>query len=495
MKRNLFCHYIILAAIIILSQEIKANDQLKQQEISTCEKELAPPSLWSKLSSLFRSQIIPSQNSSHEHFLTLFGEIRSLASLIKTSSKTMTLKDPSLFSENYYLSQLKALITNYALSPYIGQGDLEKILHYLNQEKILLILDPSIFYIIFQKNNFSFASTPQITLEIKGDQKKIKQEIKILLQILKHPHKSTYITGLHLVGLKLDHHFAKAIALSPHLQKLEVLNLHDNDIQDTGVEYLSRSPNLAHVKILTLSRNDFSLAGALSIANSSIFTNVTDLDLSYNRFEDEGAIALAHSSYLHQLSRLTLSFNGIRYRGAHALTTSPLVKKLTSLNLAFNPLEARGINSLITSSNLDELKDLDLSTTSMGNEGALLIARSPLFSHLENLSLSGNMIQAEGAQALTDSPYLSHVMILRLDNNLIQDEGALTIANSAYLKRLIILGLKNNRIGPLGLRALLSSLNFQELRSLDLSLNPLEEALKASSGEPLLHSPHLQIIY
>ena len=77
-----------------------------------------------------------------------------------------------------------------------------------------------------------------------------------------------------------------------------------------------------------------------AIAQSPHLRNLTVLDLSGNAIGDKGAVALAESPHLRNLAELDLTHAELTDRGAVALLDSPVTANLEVLRLSGNLSEA-----------------------------------------------------------------------------------------------------------------------------------------------------------
>ncbi|MEC9019410.1 MAG: hypothetical protein VYE03_04550, partial [Nitrospinota bacterium] len=115
---------------------------------------------------------------------------------------------------------------------------------------------------------------------------------------------------------------------SPFANKLEVLDLKNNDLSDKAVIALSRSVKLEKLVSLNLSKNNITDMGAKALAQSSSFGKLKKLDLNFNSIGDEGALAIAQSQNLENLESLKLGQNKIGTEGARALNKSKTLQNL-----------------------------------------------------------------------------------------------------------------------------------------------------------------------
>jgi uncharacterized protein (TIGR02996 family) len=106
---------------------------------------------------------------------------------------------------------------------------------------------------------------------------------------------------------------------SPHLSRLEALDLETLELGAAAVERLAEHPDLSRLRELALAWNAVRSAGATVLANMSQLRNLEALDLRNNGITDTGARALAQSKYLTKLTELRMSRNPIRDRSWSAL--------------------------------------------------------------------------------------------------------------------------------------------------------------------------------
>ena len=218
------------------------------------------------------------------------------------------------------------------------------------------------------------------------------------------------------------------------------------DVAD--INALVASPHLARVNCLELWNNGIGDEGAQALAASPHLAGLTSLVLGHNGIGDEGAAALAVSPHLARLNCLELWNNAIGDEGAQALAASPHLAGLTSLDLGNNGIGDEGAAALAASPHLARLNCLELWNNGIGDEGAQALAASPHLAGLTSLELGNNGIGDEGAQALAGTPHLGNLTRLGLRENGIGQEGGRALANSMHLGRLTNLDVENNAIGP-----------------------------------------------
>jgi uncharacterized protein (TIGR02996 family) len=159
---------------------------------------------------------------------------------------------------------------------------------------------------------------------------------------------------------------------SPHLTRLEDLNLEGNDIGDAGIGALAASPHLGRLRWLRAEANDIGPEGGRALARARL-PSLGGLSLSHNRIGDEGVIALAGSCFLAPVTRLWLDGNGLTDAAAHALATSPPTTSLDTLVLSANTLTAAGVRALVQSPYLQRLDTLDVEDNPISPEEAQVL--------------------------------------------------------------------------------------------------------------------------
>jgi uncharacterized protein (TIGR02996 family) len=152
----------------------------------------------------------------------------------------------------------------------------------------------------------------------------------------------------------------RALAGSPHLERLAALDLHGNRVGVAGAIDLASSPHLHRLASLYLDNNDLRAAGLRAFLEHAVLSSLTALDLSLNHVGDEGARALAATAHLPQLTALALRVNDLGVEGIAALAAAAGFVRLTRLDLSFNPLHADGVRVLAGPSGFAGLRELCL---------------------------------------------------------------------------------------------------------------------------------------
>jgi uncharacterized protein (TIGR02996 family) len=230
------------------------------------------------------------------------------------------------------------------------------------------------------------------------------------------------VRELGLCGASLDNGRLNVLLRSPHLGKVESLDLSFNGICDAGVWRLAECGGLPGLTALHLNDN-FSITalGVRRLAESPHFGRLKVLDLSANDVGDAGIAALARSPRLARLHTVRVRNNHIGDAGCEALAGSPLLARM----IAHDPR-------------------LDLRQNSITSAGLKALAACPLLAAVRVLDLSHNYIADDGLLALADSPHTDKLTTLLLRQNPITDHGAVGLARSALMARLERVDLSDN---------------------------------------------------
>lgn len=248
-------------------------------------------------------------------------------------------------------------------------------------------------------------------------------------------------------------------------------------------------PLLQRIEELDLGDNDLGNGGAGLLASSSFIRNIRVLELGRNRLGDSGAAALAHAATLTKLESLALDDNAIGVEGVAAIAESPFLAGLIELNLTSNDVNEAGVRAIIRGVATRRLESLGLADNPL-RDGLLELAGSTLFARLvraaTNLDLHRCGIEPSGAAALGASPAIRAVERLDLSENYLGDAGVAALARSGHLEMVRTLNLARNQIGDAGAAALLAA-PLPRLEHLDLSNNRMTprgvELVKAAARE------------
>jgi uncharacterized protein (TIGR02996 family) len=151
--------------------------------------------------------------------------------------------------------------------------------------------------------------------------------------------RSPHLAGLRLLDLTQCYtgpNGAKALAASPHLAGLRWLNLASNKFGMDEAKLLAGTPGLARLRQLGLANNDFGARGCRVIMESPHLSGLWGLDLASNNFTDKTARQVAASTTLAELRRLILgglySWRHLTDEGDRVLAASPRLPRLLQLH-------------------------------------------------------------------------------------------------------------------------------------------------------------------
>jgi uncharacterized protein (TIGR02996 family) len=105
---------------------------------------------------------------------------------------------------------------------------------------------------------------------------------------------------------------ARALAASPSLGRLAVINLFRNNIEDEGLEALAHSPGLVKLRHLNVIENGITDPSARALASSPLLARLQSLSLENNFITRAGEQALLSSPYLRPGTVITLAGNPCR---------------------------------------------------------------------------------------------------------------------------------------------------------------------------------------
>ena len=310
----------------------------------------------------------------------------------------------------------------------------------------------------------------------------------------------------------------KVIANNPFL---EVVNLRNNKLQNTGVKIVAEGFNtICHLKILALNGNQISEEAADDIAsiiannveieklllhnnalksegickvcqalknhkslkvfkinNNCIQEDAADdiadvishnlllkvVDVSDNRLLSNGMIKIiSQLENITSLQKLTLSSNNFTCTEKMAVSIAKTIKnnkKLRSLYLDNNNFSNSGTSVIAESLNeLTGLKELAVNNTGCTADNIIAMITNNL--HLETLDIGGNKLKSTGISNIsTVVMKLSQLKVLGLHNNEITDDAADDIAGLICdLPILEKLKLGNNAFGVVGTKIICKSL-------------------------------------
>ena len=150
-------------------------------------------------------------------------------------------------------------------------------------------------------------------------------------------------------------------------------------LSDPGLQSLAASPFVANLRELHLGGNEeLTDASVVAVAASPYLNRLELLDFNFNRFGDPGLLTLIHSPHLRSLRTLRLWGTLITDNGLRALAASPFLARLNELNLSWcERFGEVGLVALLNSANIRGLKSLVLEGTFINAEVARAMLDSP----------------------------------------------------------------------------------------------------------------------
>lgn len=255
--------------------------------------------------------------------------------------------------------------------------------------------------------------------------------------------------------------------VSPHLAKLEELQLFLPGAGEEAAELIAACPHFTNLKSLTLaiSRWDMVVEGGALTAR--------------------GARALARSPHLAKLEKLILDDNRLGDDGVVALTEEPHWR-LVELSLAGNLVTDEGVRAIAGAASSEHLRRLNLARAQMKPATAGVLASSKHLDALEELNLEDVNLKAKGAKALLDALSLKSLRHLSLESTGLGDEGIGVVARSPKLRQLRVLNIRKNGIGKKAMAELARSENLCELEKILAYDRESKEAREAFLSSPYL---------
>ena len=235
-----------------------------------------------------------------------------------------------------------------------------------------------------------------------------------------------------------------SLASSPHLDRLQTLDLNGSPLGDAGLKILSRSRGLAGLEHLTMygigaGDKGLEALGRWPGLNRLKTLILTDNMFRGNQFTGKGIAALARSPYLEHLETLVLARDNLGDEAAVALAEAPSLSRLVVLSLTTNEIGDRGVEALAGSSMLKSLKALYLGGNPIGTRGVAALAASPLANRLEALDIPLN--DAAGAALLARSSGLDDLQLLQVETLKLPDV-ARGMLKTRFGRRLQITGVR-----------------------------------------------------
>lgn len=204
------------------------------------------------------------------------------------------------------------------------------------------------------------------------------------------------ITELTLLDGDTDQ--LQKVPKSPLLEQIRTLILDDCSARIKVARAIARSVHLERLEFLNLSENQVAIgpAGMEALADSEHLPRLTGLNLTHNRIGSEGFQRLADSKTL-KLEHLDTCGNQLTPEDMDRFGSSEAFENLHTLCLWYNQLGDAGIERFLTHARLPKLERLNLNNNEMTLRGAKALAESPLLAQLKELHLA--FTDQLGAQA------------------------------------------------------------------------------------------------
>lgn len=224
---------------------------------------------------------------------------------------------------------------------------------------------------------------------------------------------SPLLARLHtfeLVGPDVDDSYVDALVASPHVAGLRTLRLNGCTISPAGLGVLLKAKTLPALRELDFSGLHSDQAPtvesdhAVALAKSPGLARIKVLDLQGTAVGAEGVRALAGSRHAAGLEVLRLGFIGrtgaLRADAATILPQSPHLKNLRELKIRGHELRKRGGEAFATAANWPHLKSLSLRGNELPASVVPLLAANPSLLSLAELDLTGNAIRGADTDPL-----------------------------------------------------------------------------------------------
>jgi hypothetical protein len=320
------------------------------------------------------------------------------------------------------------------------------------------------------------------------------------------------LTSLDLSGIRCGAAGCHALAASPHLARLERLNLKNAEI-DGGIDALLSSPYLRALRTLEISGAHIDEDCATKIADADWPPDLKAPEWDDQHLSAAAARALARSPNLARTTALDLDTHFITPATMAALLASPHLTGLRALELHYGEEDDAPEQPLLVALQNPALAMLDelspsipyphltrallaagdhlshvttfYCTTHIVDETLLALVRSPIMRSLTHLTLWIHELGGESVRALVESPHAAQLQDLRFDGGPISDEATLAIAHAPTMANLKSLELGYCG-GPTALAALINSPHLQQLKELRTAGDFGVEGLTAIANSPLL---------
>jgi uncharacterized protein (TIGR02996 family) len=245
---------------------------------------------------------------------------------------------------------------------------------------------------------------------------------------------------------------ARTLAKLPQLEQVRELVLCGADLGEASVLALAQSPFLHSLELLDLSFNGLT-DNAMSQLAEAHLPRLQTLLLNDNRLGDVGATRVLRAAF--RLRLLDLSANVVKGATVAALVEHPTLQQV---RLRMNPLGDAGAIALVQHPVMDRLLSvdgtLDLSQTGLTSAAVVDLCKSAHLHRLTTLNLGSNKLEDAAAVALATSTNLPNLHTLLLGHNKLGDPGAVALARSKFMRQLRWLDVSSNRLTRRGINDL-----------------------------------------
>lgn len=232
----------------------------------------------------------------------------------------------------------------------------------------------------------------------------------------------------------------EALADWKGLSSVRSLSLSGSDVRSAGLRLLLQSPNAAGLTSLSLRSGRLGGAAMAEFALANQQLKLQMLDLGENVLKDSGAESLAAARCLSELKILRLDRCEIPEGGAvHLAKTAPFFDGLRILEAGHNYFGSAGLDALLQRSSTT-LHCLGLRNNTLADKGAALLAESTVSNELLELDLIDNNLTGAAAKSLGATDNLRRLLLLRIGGNPRLEHKAL--ASSPLGQRLKLLSIE-----------------------------------------------------
>lgn len=286
-----------------------------------------------------------------------------------------------------------------------------------------------------------------------------------------------------------------AIATSPQLANLRVLDIRDTDMSSEVCGALFNSKTLARLESLSVGGYFLDEECAREISSADGLPALKRLHLSWRSISEAALLDVIESPIMKNVESLRVEHHPDGGRALiAALEVSPNVKNLKALDLSGGGVSKDAIMALASSPALARIEQLDLDHASVGDEALIALLDSRHLGKLERVELTGAMLTPRGIERLASEPKLASLKHLDLSLNAIGDRGARALAASPHLGALEVLVVSNSAVGDVGFLALLDAGKFDRQEHLSLSGNQLGiSSIEALAARELPHVKALDL--